>query len=154
MLARPHRWIFYTVFTTIFTTLGAIVTYIIGAFFFELFGTIILGFIGGFAAFEEIQTTLNANVLWGIIFVGVTPIPWVPFLLASGFVGVNFGVFVVGVVLARLIRFGVVAFLVAHLGPRGIDIVLRTVRVMGITGIALTILFVILLSLLFVQFVL
>ncbi|MBL1434115.1 hypothetical protein COB87_000880 [Candidatus Wolfebacteria bacterium] len=152
VLAKPKKWIFYTLFTVLFTTVGAIITYILGAFFFDLFGTVLVSFVGGESVFVEVQKLFNLNVILGLLFVGVTPIPWVPFLLAAGVFKVNFGAFLIGVVLARVIRFGVIAFLVAFFGKPGLALVLRTLRFLGTTGIIISIVAVIIVASLFVQF--
>jgi len=154
VLAKPRKWIFYTLFATFFAAVGAVITYILGAYFFDMFGSALLALVGGETAFIEVQELLNLNALIGILFVGVTPIPWVPFLLASGVFKVNFGIFLFGVVLARIIRFGIIAFLVAHLGQRGLALVLKGMRIMGTTGIIVAIIAAIFLGGLFVQFVL
>lgn len=154
VLAKPKKWIFYTLYTTFFTTVGAIITYILGAYFFDTFGSSLLPLVGGAAAFAEAQHVFDSNIVLGILFVGITPIPWVPFLLASGVFKVNFGLFLFGVVLARIIRFGIIAALVAHLGQRGLALVLKTLRVMGAAGIILVVAALIISSSLFVHFIL
>ena len=153
-LAKPRKWIFYTLFATLFTTIGAVITYILGAYFFDMFGSTILSLVGGEAAFLEVQTFFDSNLIAGILFVGVTPIPWVPFLLAAGAFKANFGVFLIGVVLARIIRFGVIAFLVATFGQKGLSMVLKTLRYMGTAGIVIAGVAAIILAWVFVQFVL
>jgi membrane protein YqaA with SNARE-associated domain len=153
-LAKPRKWIFYTLFATLFTTIGAVITYILGAYFFDMFGSTILSLVGGEAAFLEVQTFFDSNLIAGILFVGVTPIPWVPFLLAAGAFKANFGVFLIGVVLARIIRFGVTAFLVATFGQKGLSMVLKTLRYMGTAGIVIAGVAAIILAWVFVQFVL
>jgi len=154
VLAKPKKWIFYTLYTTFFTTVGAVITYVLGAYFFDTFGAALLPLVGGIQAFAEAQQVFDSNLVFGILFVGVTPIPWVPFLLASGVFKVNFGLFLFGVVLARIIRFGIIAGIVAHLGPRGLSLVLKTLRVMGTAGIIFVVLAGIVLSSLFVHFIL
>lgn len=152
VLAKPRKWIFYTLYTTFFTVVGATITYVLGAYFFDTFGSTLLALVGGAETFSDARILFNQNAIWGIVFVGVTPIPWVPFLLAAGVFKINFGLFLIGVVLARLTRFGVIAFIVAHLGPRGVNVVLRTLQTMGTVGIGLAILAAIILSSVFVHF--
>jgi len=154
VLAKPKKWIFYTLYTTFFTTVGAIITYVLGAYFFDTFGAALLPLVGGAQAFAQAQQVFDSSLVLGILFVGVTPIPWVPFLLASGVFKVNFGLFLFGVVLARIIRFGIIAAIVAHLGQRGLSLVLKTLRVMGTAGIILVVGALVVLSSLFVHFIL
>tara|TARA_B100000508_G_scaffold60333_2_gene47484 strand:+ start:37439 stop:38068 length:630 start_codon:yes stop_codon:yes gene_type:complete len=154
VLAKPRKWIFYTLFATFFAAVGAVITYILGAFFFDTFGNILLALVGGEQAFTNVQQLFDLNLVWGILFVGVTPIPWVPFLLAAGVFKVNFGAFLFGVVLARIIRFGIIAFLVAHLGPHGVRLVLKGLKMFGTIGIAAAVIAAIILGGVFVHFVL
>lgn len=151
VLAKPKKWIFYTLFSTFFAAVGAAITYILGAYFFDVFGSFLLTLVGGADAFFEVQKLLNGNALWGILFVGITPIPWVPFLLAAGVFKINFGIFILGVVIARLVRFGVIAFLVSYFGQPGLRLVLKTLRVMGKTGIVIGMIGAILLGFIFIQ---
>ena len=155
VLAKPRKWIFYTLFTTFFTIVGALITYMLGVFFFDTYGSIILSLVGGAEAYAATQEIFSGNnVLWGIIFVGVTPIPWVPFLLAAGVYKVNIFVFVLGVVIARVLRFGIIAFIVAHLGQRGVALIHKTLRIMGTTGMIVSLGLVIILAIFGANFLL
>ena len=152
VLAKPKKWLFYTLYATFFTVIGALITYTLGAFFFDTYGSFILNLVGGVEAYAATQDLFAGNIFWGIIFVGVTPIPWVPFLLAAGVFKVNIFIFLLGVVVARLFRFGVIAFIVAHLGQRGVALVYKIMRMMGTLGIVVSILIVIMLAVLGVNF--
>lgn len=155
VLAKPRKWIFYTLYTTFFTVVGALITYTLGVFFFDTYASVILPLVGGAEAYAATQGIFSGNnILWGIIFVGVTPIPWVPFLLAAGVYKVNIFIFVLGVIIARIVRFGVIAFIVAHLGQRGVAMVYRIMRIMGTAGIALVVLAVIILAIVGTNFLL
>ena len=65
---KVQRWFFYATLTTVFSILGGIVGYIVGASFFDAFGQSIISFYGLEADFEKIkllfQHQLNQDLLY------------------------------------------------------------------------------------------
>ena len=101
--------------TTIFSVLGGILGYVIGAFFFE-FGAHIMNFYG----YEDKLYYLKENLIkndgfyaWlGILFLaGCTPLPYKVFTIASGLIGFNFLIFVLISLISRGLRFFLVSYL-------------------------------------------
>lgn len=132
VLARPKRWLFYTAFATFFTILGSYVGYVIGAFFFETLGNVILSVLGEESTILEQARTLYAeNAFWTLVLTGITPIPFVPFVMAAGYFQVNFFVFTVAVFFARFFRYGPIALLVALFGQKGFVWVRKTLQTSG-----------------------
>jgi len=76
----------------------------------------------------------------------------VPMLLAAGVFNVHFGVFVLGVILARLIRFGMIAGALSYLGPRSLPIAFRILQAMGVAGAVCTLLIGVVVSVLVVYY--
>ena len=101
--------------TTIFSVLGGILGYLIGAFFFE-FGTQIMNFYGYEDKLYNIKESLVRNdgfYAWlGILFLaGFTPLPYKVFTIASGLIGFNFLIFVLISLISRGLRFFLVSYL-------------------------------------------
>jgi len=101
--------------TTIFSVLGGILGYIIGAFFFE-FGSHIMSFYGYEDKLNNIKESLIRNdgfYAWlGILFLaGFTPLPYKVFTIASGLIGFNFLIFVLISLISRGLRFFLVSYL-------------------------------------------
>ena len=101
--------------TTIFSVLGGMLGYVIGAFFFEL-GAQIMNFYG----YEDKLSNIKKNLLnndgfyaWlGILFLaGFTPLPYKVFTIASGLIGFNFLNFVLISLISRGLRFFAVSYL-------------------------------------------
>ena len=101
--------------TTIFSVLGGMLGYVIGAFFFE-FGTHIMNFYGYEDKLNNIKESLIKNdgfYAWlGILFLaGFTPLPYKVFTIASGLIGFNFLIFVLISLISRGLRFFLVSYL-------------------------------------------
>ena len=101
--------------TTIFSVLGGMLGYIIGAFFFE-FGAQIMNFYGYENKLNDIKESLIRNdgfYAWlGILFLaGFTPLPYKVFTIASGLIGFNFLIFVLISLISRGLRFFLVSYL-------------------------------------------
>ena len=101
--------------TTIFSVLGGMLGYIIGAFFFE-FGAQIMNFYGYENKLNNIKESLIRNdgfYAWlGILFLaGFTPLPYKVFTIASGLIGFNFLIFILISLISRGLRFFLVSYL-------------------------------------------
>tara|TARA_B100001057_G_scaffold433869_1_gene463059 strand:- start:135 stop:725 length:591 start_codon:yes stop_codon:yes gene_type:complete len=108
---------FFKIFliTTIFSVLGGILGYFIGAFFFDL-GMQVMTFYG----YEEKLINLKNNLInsegfyaWlSILFLaGFTPLPYKVFTIASGLIGFNIIIFVAISLISRGLRFFIVSYL-------------------------------------------
>ena len=101
--------------TTIFSVLGGMLGYLIGAFFFE-FGSNIMNFYGYEDKLINIKENLTNNdgfYAWlGILFLaGFTPLPFKVFTITSGLIGFNFLVFVLISLISRGMRFFIISYL-------------------------------------------
>ncbi len=101
--------------TTIFSVLGGILGYVIGAFFFD-FGVHIMNFYGYEDKLYNLKESLIKNdsfYAWlGILFLaGFTPLPYKVFTIASGLIGFNFLIFVLISLISRGLRFFLVSYL-------------------------------------------
>ena len=101
--------------TTIFSVLGGMLGYVIGASFFE-FGNYIMNFYGYEDELYNIKESLIRNdgfYAWlGILFLaGFTPLPYKVFTIASGLIGFNFLIFILISLISRGLRFFLVSYL-------------------------------------------
>ena len=101
--------------TTIFSVLGGMLGYLIGAFFFE-FANYIMNFYGYEDKLFNIKEYLIKNdgfYAWlGILFLaGFTPLPYKVFTIASGLISFNFFIFIFISLVSRGLRFFIVSYL-------------------------------------------
>lgn len=113
---RARAWLYATICTAA-SVAGGLAGWLIGAFLFEAVGQPVLQFYGytdQFAAFAE---RYNAYGAWIVFFAGITPFPYKVITIASGATGLSLPVFMLASLLARGLRFFIVAALLWWLGP-------------------------------------
>ena len=120
VISKKYDFIKIFLIATIFSVMGGMFGYLIGAFFFE-FSTSIMNFYGYEDKLFNIKENLNNSdgfYAWlGIIFLaGFTPLPYKVFTLASGLIGFNFFIFVLISLVSRGLRFFIVSYLSYKLG--------------------------------------
>ena len=115
VISKKNDFIKIFLITTIFSVLGGMFGYLIGAFFFE-FGAHIMSFYGYEDKLSKIKENLvnsNGFYAWlGVLFLaGFTPLPYKVFTIASGLIGFNFLIFVLISLISRGLRFFIVSYL-------------------------------------------
>ncbi len=115
VVSKKNDFIKIFLITTIFSVLGGMLGYLIGAFFFE-FGAHIMSFYGYEDKLSKIKENLvnsNGFYAWlGVLFLaGFTPLPYKVFTIASGLIGFNFLIFVLISLISRGLRFFIVSYL-------------------------------------------
>ena len=115
VISKKNDFIKIFLITTIFSVLGGMLGYLIGAFFFE-FGAHIMSFYG----YEDKLSKMKGNLVnsdgfyaWlGVLFLaGFTPLPYKVFTIASGLIGFNFLIFILISLISRGLRFFIVSYL-------------------------------------------
>ena len=115
VISKKNDFIKIFFITTIFSVLGGILGYFLGAFFFDI-GMQIMNFYG----YEDKLSNFKNNLInsegfyaWlGILFLaGFTPLPYKVFTIASGLIGFNILIFIFISLISRGLRFFIVAYL-------------------------------------------
>ena len=117
IIAAPTRAFRIAAVATVASVLGGLFGYAIGALLFETVGQPILDFYGKADAFDSFATRYNDWGAWAVLIAGVTPFPFKVITIASGTTGLSLPVFILSAILARALRFLVVAALLWKFGP-------------------------------------
>ena len=115
VISKKNDFIKIFLITTIFSVLGGMLGYLIGAFFFD-FGSQIMSFYGYENKLYNIKENLvNSDGFYAwlsILFLaGFTPLPYKVFTIASGLIGFNFFIFILISLVSRGLRFFIVSYL-------------------------------------------
>lgn len=116
ILAAPHRAWLIAGICTVASVIGGGLGYYIGSELFEVVGRPILEFYGKMADFEAFKTRFNAYGHWVVLTAGVTPFPYKVITITSGATGLPFGQFMLWSLIARALRFFIVAALLWKFG--------------------------------------
>ena len=115
VIAKKNKFIKIFLIATIFSVLGGMFGYILGAYFFDLAIHIV-----EFYGYEEKVTNLKNALTEGegfytwlaILFLaGFTPLPYKVFTIVSGLISFNFPVFILISLISRGLRFFIVSYL-------------------------------------------
>ena len=117
VLSARARWILYAAVCTVASVLGGLAGYAIGAFLFDSVAQPILAFYGYADKFASFTQRFNQYGAWIVFLAGVTPFPYKVITIASGATGLPLPVFMAASVLARGLRFFLVAGLLYLFGP-------------------------------------
>ena len=115
VIAKKTDYIKIFLVATIFSTLGGLLGYFIGTFFLEI-SMKILEFYGYENQVINLKTSLSEGTglyIWlaTLFLAGFTPLPFKVFTITSGIIGFNLLIFFLICLLARGLRFFIVAYL-------------------------------------------
>ena len=115
-LAQPKRaWLFAGV-CTIASVIGGLLGYAIGALLYDSVGQWVIHLYG---LGDKVETFRAQYAAWGALIIlgkGLTPIPYKLVTITSGFAGYNLGLFLLFSIIARGLRFFIVAILFNRYG--------------------------------------
>ncbi len=115
VISKRNDFIKIFLIATIFSVLGGVLGYLIGALFFDL-GLQIMTFYGYESKLIELKNELTNSegfYAWlGILFLaGFTPLPYKVFTIASGLISFNILIFILISLISRGLRFYIVSYL-------------------------------------------
>jgi membrane protein YqaA with SNARE-associated domain len=117
ILARPDRAWRIAFVCTAASVAGGLAGYGLGLFLFEEVARPVLDLYGKADAFAEMSARFNEHGAWAVLFAGVTPFPYKVITLFSGATQLDLTVFLVSSVVARGLRFFLIAALLKRFGP-------------------------------------
>ena len=116
VLAMRNRAWLIALICTIASVTGGMAGYGIGAFLYESLGQPILELYGKLEKFESFQAMYNEWGAWIVMMGGLTPFPYKVITIASGVTGLNIVTFIMFSVIARGLRFFLIAWLLWRFG--------------------------------------
>ncbi|MBM1556750.1 DedA family protein [Sulfitobacter mediterraneus] len=137
IIAQPRRaWLIASV-ALFASVLGGLLGYAIGALAFETLGQPILSSLGKADAMAEFSERFNDLGFWAVLTAGVTPFPYKVITIMSGWTGMPLATFIVTSILARGLRFFIVAGLLWQFGAPIRDFIERRLGLMFTLAVAL-----------------
>ena len=111
-LKNPKKIWFLAALCTILSTMGGCVTYGIGFWFYDQWGSVVVPLFGGEEVFFSVQGFMQRWGAWAIIAKGFSPVPYKVMALICGVTQFSFITFLATSLLARGIRFGILAVVI------------------------------------------
>ena len=137
ILAAPHRAWLIALVATVSSVLGGLLGYGIGFFAFEQIGQPILEALGKLDRIEEFNATFNDAGFWAVLGAGITPFPYKVITIMSGWTGMPLFTFIATSILARGLRFFIVAALLWKFGAPIRDFIERRLGLMFVLFVVL-----------------
>ena len=117
IIAAPRRAFVIAGVATLFSVLGGLFGYWIGAVLMDTLGQWVLTAYGKEAAYQQLAERFEIYGGWAVLIAALTPFPFKVITIFSGAVGLSLPVFVLTSILGRAGRFFVVAGLLWRFGP-------------------------------------
>ncbi|QDY69007.1 YqaA family protein [Qingshengfaniella alkalisoli] len=137
IIAAPRRAFLIAGVATVSSVVGGLFGYWIGYAMFDSIGRPVLEFYGKDAYFEAFALKYNEWGAWAVLIAGVTPFPYKVITILSGSTALSLPVFMVASVIARGLRFFVVAALLWKFGDPIRDFIERRLGLMFTLFVAL-----------------
>ncbi|MDG1377254.1 MAG: DedA family protein [Yoonia sp.] len=125
IIAAPRRAFLIAGIATVASVAGGLFGYYIGAVLFDSVAQPILDFYGKGQHFADFAVKYNEYGAWAVLIAGVTPFPFKVITIASGATGLSLPVFFFASVVARSLRFFLVAGLLWKFGEPIRDLIER-----------------------------
>lgn len=129
-MAKPNKWFYFALLTTIASVLGGIAGYWIGDIFSEWAENLIISWWDD-ETYEQIKVLFNEHGIWIIFAAGFSPIPYKLFTISAGILSMAFLPFVLASFIGRGARFFFVAGLIAWAGPKMEKTILKYIEWLG-----------------------
>lgn len=125
---KDLSWKTLSVISALGTSLGMGVLYVLGFYFYDQVGDTVVSYLHAEAFMSKAEGLFVTNAFITLFIASFTPLPDRVFAFASGVFGVSFGIVLVAVFLARLLRAGIVAYAAYEYGDEARAFVLKHSR--------------------------
>ena len=115
---NPKRWYKYALTVSLFSVIGGFFGYLIGFYFFDIFGQRLVDTYNLQTQFKQVEVLFEQNTFLSVFISAFTPIPYKIFTIAGGFFKINIFSFILASFAGRSMRFFLVAFITKIFGKR------------------------------------
>ncbi|MBT8411018.1 MAG: DedA family protein [Octadecabacter sp.] len=116
IIAAPRRAFLIAAVATVSSVLGGVLGYAIGMFAMDTIGAPVLDALGKTDAVAEFSNRFNGVGFWAVLIAGLTPFPYKVITIMSGATAMPLGTFMITSILARSLRFFIIAALLWKFG--------------------------------------
>ena len=129
-VAQPRRALRFASLTLLFSVLGGLVGYLIGAFLFDLAEPVIVE-LGYQQRLETVIEWFHEWGFWAVLVAGFSPVPYKIFTIAAGVLNLALLPFILASIIGRGARFFLVALSLAKFGPAIEDRLMQYIETIG-----------------------
>lgn len=141
---QPKKWIRFGTIATVWSVLGALFGYFLGAYLFDSFGVQMIEFYGYQEQFAQVTYLFNKNVFWVMFTSAFTPIPYKVFTLAGGALHVALAPFIIASLIGRGLRFFAEVYLAQKFGKQITAHIVKKFNLYSILFVVLVVVYIIL----------
>ncbi len=141
---QPKKWIRFGTVATVWSVIGALFGYFLGAYLFDSFGQQLIEFYGYQDQFEQVTLLFNKSVFWVMFTSAFTPIPYKVFTLAGGALHVALAPFIIASILGRGLRFFAETYLAHRFGKKITAHIVKKFNIYSVLLVILAIVYIIL----------
>lgn len=123
IIGKREKWFHYSIIAVIFSVLGGLAGYLLGALFFDFVGTKIIAVYGLEKQFAEISLSLSDNGFVFVLLGALTPIPYKIVAIASGLTHISLLTFIFASILGRALRLITVGYATYIFGPTAVPLI-------------------------------
>jgi len=129
-IAQPGRALRFASLTLVFSVLGGLIGYLIGAFLFDLAEPLIIEW-GYQPRFQTVMSWFGQWGFWAVLVAGFSPVPYKIFTIAAGVLNLALIPFVLASIIGRGARFFLVAWSLARFGSAIEARLIKYVEIIG-----------------------
>lgn len=129
-VASPNKALRFAGLTLLFSVLGGLIGYLIGAFLFDLVQPLIVEW-GYQSRFETAMGWFRQWGFWAVLVAGFSPVPYKIFTIAAGVLQLAIVPFILASIIGRGARFYLVAWSLARFGPAIEARLMRYIEIIG-----------------------
>jgi len=144
-MVKPERAWRYAFIATLFSVSGGIAGWLLGHYAYETLARPVLEFYGKYDEFEALRGSSSADfILLLLLTSGLTHLPPMKVVtILAGAASINIWVFIISAVLARGVRFYLLAWLINHYGSAILEFIIKRLKsILILSSILLVIVFI------------